>query len=425
VAELIKETWAPALVSGLSRKDRRGCDYEAFVPDPLAGRAITLTGDTAADIADAERALVRLNSEVTSLVDSDAVARLLLRAEAVASSRIEGLEVGGRRLLKAQLTIDSPEPSADVTATEVLNNIEAMRWGIDTVSPGDEIQVEHLLVVHERLMRGTRLEQLGGHVRDAQNWIGGSSYNPCSAAFVPPPPGHLAQLLDDLCRFCNDDALPAVAQAALAHAQFETIHPFVDGNGRTGRALIHMVLRRRGLADLVLAPVSLVLATWSQDYIAGLTATRHPGPSDAPAAIDGLNRWMGLFAAALQRAVTDAESYQRRVGEIQAGWRSRLGRVRADSTTNRLIEALPGAPIVTVQSAATLLGRSGQATNEAIRRLQRAGVLTQITVGARNRAFEATELIDAFTELERQLASPEGDTRAAPPQRRVPRRPGT
>jgi Fic family protein len=421
VTELIKETWAPSLASGLSRKDRIGCDYEAFVPDPLAGRTFTLSGDTAADIADAERALQRLDSEATALIDSEAVARLLLRAEAVASSKIEGLEVGGRRLLKAQLAIDSDEEPSDVTATEVLNNIAAMRWGIDSVAPGDEIRPEHLLAIHARLMRGTRLEHLGGRLRHVQNWIGGSSFNPCSAAFVPPPPSRVEALLDDLCRFCNDDALPAVAQAALAHAQFETIHPFVDGNGRTGRALIHVVLRRRGLSTTVLAPVSLVLATWSYDYIAGLTATRRAGPPDDAAAIDGTNRWIALFSAALRRSVADAESYQRRVAEVQAGWRARLGPVRTNSTTDRLIEALPGAPIVTVHSATTLVGRSGQAVNEAIRQLQQANVLKQITVGARNRAFEATDLIDAFTDLERQLASPEGDTRVGPPGRRVPR----
>lgn len=134
---------------------------------------------------------------------------------------------------------------------------------------------------------------------------------------------------------------------------------------------------------------------------------------------------MALFAAALQRAVADAESYQRRVTEVQAEWRERLGQVRAGSATDLLIDALPGAPIVTVQSAATLVGRSVQAVNEAIGRPQTAGVLEQITIGRRNRAFEANALISALTDLERQLAGPSGDTRHSPPERRVPYRPGT
>ena len=108
--------------------------------------------------------------------------------------------------------------------------------------------------MHERLLAGTRLERYAGRLRAVQNWIGGSSFNPCSAAFVPPPPEHVRALMADLCEFCNQDTLPAVAQAAMAHAQFETIHPFVDGNGRTGRALIHVILRRRGLAPRLVPP---------------------------------------------------------------------------------------------------------------------------------------------------------------------------
>jgi Fic family protein len=420
--EVLKLRWEPTLSSGLPRSARRGCEYEAYVPDLLADRSIALRGETAADIADAERAVERLNSEARGVADSEAVARLLLRAEAVASSRIEGLEVGARRLLKAQLAARLNDKPSDVTATEVLNNIEAMRWAVDTVSAADEITVEHVLAIHERLFAGTTLDKHAGQIRAEQNWIGGSSYNPCSAAFVPPPPERVHELLEDLCAFCNSDSLPTVAQAALAHAQFETIHPFVDGNGRTGRALIHVILRRRGLAPTVVPPVSLVLATWSEAYVGGLTATRYREQSSSQAAIDGMNDWLDIFAAATQRAVTDATSYEHRVREVQQRWRDRLGRVRADSAASRLIEALPGAPIVTVQSAATLIDRSEQAVNEAIPRLVEAQVLKQTTVGKRNRAFEAGDLIDAFTDLERQLASPDGDTRFSPPDRRVSHR---
>src|SRR6201999_2938774 len=112
---------------------------------------------------------------------------------------------------------------------------------------------------------------------------GGISFNPCSAVFVLPPQEHVLGLMQDLCEFCNQDALPAVVQAAMAHAQFETIHPFVDGNGRTGRALVHVILRRRGVAPRLLPPVSLVLATWATDYVAGLTATRYSGTQTSAA----------------------------------------------------------------------------------------------------------------------------------------------
>jgi Fic family protein len=424
MARVLKRRWDPDPSSGLSRSDRRGCEYEAYVPDLLVGRPISLGGDTAADVTDAETAVARLNLEAAGLVDSEAVARLLLRAEAIASSRIEGLEVGGRRLLKAQAArVVGDEPS-DITAVEVLNNIDAMTWAVDTVSNASTITVDGVLSIHERLLAGTRLEEHAGQLRRSQNWIGGSDYNPCSAAFVPPPPEYVESLLEDLCAFCNTDSLPAIAQVAVAHAQFETIHPFVDGDGRTGRALMHVVLRRRRLAPHVLPPVSLVLATWSADYVSGLTATRYRGSRTSAAAHEGLNRWIGLFATAMRRAVADAEKYEQRVAEVQASWRRRLGRVRANSAADLLINALPGAPLVTVQSAATLIGRSEQAVNEATPRLVDAGILKQTTVGRRNRAFEAAELIDAFTDLERQLASPEGDTKSSPPSRPVPSRRG-
>ncbi len=422
MARLIKRHWEPSLSSGLPRRDRQGCDYHAYVPDLLNDRAISLTGETAADVADAENAVTRLNAEAKALVDTEAIARLLLRAEAVASSLIEGLEVGGRRLIRAEAArVMGGEPS-DITAIEVLNNIEAMIWAVETLSNAPSITVADILSIHRRLLAGTRLEEHVGVLRTTQNWIGGSEYNPCSAEFIPPPPEQAQALLEDLCTFCDDDSLPAVAQAAMAHAQFETIHPFVDGNGRTGRALIHVILRRRGLAPHVLPPVSLVLATWGTDYVAGLTATRYRGPQTSAAARDGLNRWIGLFGTATRRAVSDAEQYEARVTELQTEWRERLGGVRSHSAADLLINALPGAPIVTVQSAATLIGRSEQAANQAVPRLAAAGILRQINVGRRNRAFEATEMIDAFTDLERRLASPEADTNFSPPSRTVPQR---
>jgi Fic family protein len=417
---LIKRRWDPAPATGLSRKDRQGCEYTAYVPDPLVHRQVRLEASTAADVTDAELAIAGLNANVSALADSEALARLLLRAEAVASSKIEGLEVGGRRLLKAQLVRDLQDAHSDMTATEVLNNIEAMTWAVATLSARPRITTDGLLEVHERLLAGTRLEEQAGRLRDVQNWIGGSDYNPCSAAFVPPPPEHVRALLDDLCEFCDGDMLPAVAQAAIAHAQFETIHPFVDGNGRTGRALIHVILRRRGVAPRFVPPVSLVIATHADSYVAGLNRMRYDGAPDGEDALDAMDSWVAFFAGACRRAVSDAEAFEHRVAELQEDWRARLGRVRKGSALDLLLAAIPGAPIITVRSGAALVGRSVQAVNEAIPRLLDAGVLKQTTIGKRNRAFEATELIDSFTALERQLASPDADTRTAPPTRRVP-----
>ncbi len=408
--------------AGLTRRDRQPCTYAVYRPDRLAGRRFALDGGVAADVGDAEAALVKLDASAAALAGTEALARLLLRAESVGSSRIEGLEVGGRRLLRADAARRLGEASRDVTALEVLGNIDAMVWGVEAIGTGRSITVHTVLETHRRLLAGTRLERHGGRLRTVQNWIGGSSYNPCSAEFVPPPPEAVAGLLDDLLAFCNDDSLPALAQAAIAHAQFESIHPFVDGNGRTGRVLIHLVLRRRGLGQRLLPPVSLVLATWSRDYIGGLTGTRHVGPPDSAEAHAGANRWIALFAAACRRAVEDAARFETQVRALQASWIERAGHPRRDSAARRLIEALPAAPILTASTAATLINRSFQAAGQAIDRLVGAGVLAQLNAGRRNRTFEAPELIDAFAALERQLASPAGDTRVSEPARRVPRR---
>lgn len=424
MAKVLKRRWQSDIRGlGLPRNVTRSCDYEAYVPDPLTGRAFSFEGNVAADIADAQDAISRMNAEATALADTEALARILLRAEAVASSRIEGLEVGARRLLRAEAERSLRDSSSDVTAMEVLGNIDAMVYGVERVQSGDEITVDLLLEIHRRLLRGTHLDRYAGHLRETQNWIGGNDYNPCSASYVPPPPEHVPELLADLCDFCNTNELPAVAQAAIAHAQFETIHPFVDGNGRTGRALIHLVLRRRGLAPRVLPPVSLVLATWARSYIDGLTQYRYVGSPTSHKATEGVNTWVARFAGACTRCVSDATSFQARANQLEAAWRERLGRIRANSATDLLLRSLPGAPIVTVQSAEALLDRTFKPTQTAIGRLLEAGILKPVTITKRNSAYEAPEIIEAFTALERQLASDHGDTRSSPPARRVPYRP--
>ena len=409
MAHLEERLWTSAF-TGMSRRDRRPCRYSVYLPDHLAGRHFVLDGDVAADVADAEADLIRLNAAADDLADTEALARLLLRAESVASSRIEGLVVGGRRLLRADAARQMGEEVRDVTAAEVLANIDAMVWGVAAVEPGARITMEILQEVHRRLMASSRIQDHGGSIRTVQNWIGGSGHNPCSAAFVPLPPEDVPTLLDDLLAFCNDDGLSPLVQAAIAHAQFETIHPFVDGNGRAGRTLVHLVLRRRGIATHFLPPVSLILATWADDYVAGLTATRYVDEPSSEAAHVGMTRWIEPFAAATRRAVLDARQFEERVRQLQAAWRERIGNPRRDSAMHRLIGALPAAPVLTVATAAELTDRSFQAANQAMDRLVAAGVLVQVNVARRNRAFEAPELINAFTALERQLASPAGDT---------------
>jgi hypothetical protein len=165
-----------------------------------------------------------------------------------------------------------------------------------------------------------------------------------------------------------------------------------------------------------------VLATWAKEYLNGLSATRYRGPATGKAAQAGLNMWVGTFAGACRRAVDDASLFETRVEQIQHEWRAQLGRIRSGSATDLLLRALIGAPVLTVGSASRLIDRSFPQTSDAIERLMSAGVLSQVRVGQRNRVFEAPAIVNAFTDLERQLASPAGDTRTSEPARPVPTR---
>jgi len=422
MARMERRHWAVDVAGlGIPRRDRAGGRYDAYVPDPLVGRAFALDGDVAADVADATAAITRLDLAATALTNTESLARLLLRAESVASSHIEGLSVSPQRLLRADIARAEGVDVKDETAGEVLANVDAMAYAVHDVS--GPITVDRMVEVHRRLLTHTQRARYAGVIRTEQNWIGGSNFNPLQAAFVPPPPEEVPDLLQDLAAFCNGDQLPAVAQAAIAHAQFETIHPFADGNGRTGRALIYMVLRRRGLATRVTPPVSLALAAQAREYVRGLDSTRYLGSASTRAASGAMSHWIAFFAAACTRAVADAESFEQRVQELQTQWRDRLDGVRSDSSAFALLGRLPEMPILTVTAATDVLGRTFRSANRAIEILVEAKVLTPVKAGQRNRVFEARELIDAFTAFERRLASPEGNTRMSPPVRAVPARP--
>ena len=259
----------PTLPGG--RKERQSLHYQAFVPDRIGALELLLPARLAESVSAAEREIDLLNRDPPKMASLEVLARRLLRAESVASSRIEGLVLSQRRLARAEA---EGANARDETATSVLGNVKAMEKAIRIATKKTPLRTADLLAVHRALMEATMSAAIAGQLRDRQNWIGGNAFNPGRADFVPPPPELVRDLLDDLCRFMNRTDSPPVLQAAVAHAQFETIHPFADGNGRVGRALIHVVLRRRQLAQRYVPPVSLVLAADSKRYIEGLTAFR-------------------------------------------------------------------------------------------------------------------------------------------------------
>jgi len=368
---------------------RRGCRYHAFIPEPLLALP-PLAPEVAGAISRAEDAIRQLNNVAEPGLKP--LARLLLRTESIASSKVEGMQANTRSLAREEARSDLGYPIG-AEAIEILANIDAMQLAVDDAAGAETLMLDHLLGAHRVLMEGAADNAaVAGVVRDKQNWIGGNDYNPCGAAFVPPPPERVETLLSDLIRFCNDELLPPLAQAALAHAQFETIHPFVDGNGRTGRALVQVILRRRGLAPEYVPPISVVLAADKGRYIEGLVAFREGAE----------NEWLETFARASTRAAELAASYLVDVQRLQTSWRERLGEqgTRADSVAWQIIDLLPGHPIVSIPVLVEALGRTKAAVNRAIGALVGAHVLVPLRESKRNRQWEAVGLLDLVAELD-------------------------
>jgi Fic family protein len=377
---------------------RRSCEYDAFIPEPVVGVDVVLPGDVAGVVSDAEKAIADLNRAAGP--ELMPLARLLLRTESIASSKVEGMQLDARSLARAEANQETGRKVGS-GAAEILANIDAMQLSIERAADLEGVHPADFLDIHRVLLERAPNSQVAGRFRTSQNWIGGNDYNPCGAAFVPPPPGEVERLLEDLCVFVDDVALPPLVQAAIAHAQFETIHPFDDGNGRTGRALVQVVLRRRGLAPAFVPPISVVLARDKDRYLKGLTLFRE----------DRLADWIELFAAATAEAATLAAHYAIRVGDLQDEWRERLrqhSNPRADAAAWSLITVLPAHPIVTVPVAVAAAGRTKPAVANAIEQMEAAGILTRLNESARNRAWEADGLLDLIVGLEAGVSSASG-----------------
>ena len=384
--------WEPN-PAGQGRRARRGGRYRAFIPDAIANREFPLDSGADAALYQATKALERLQHVPSRTATLDAVAQNLLRSESVASSRIEDVQISHKRLARAaQLT-----PGAwrrDSRAREVLGNVEAMRQAIE-VGAQAKITVADLIEIHRLLLRHADDHRIAGVVRTTQNWIGGNAFNPLDAAFVPPPAQHVPGLLDDLCRFVGRDDLPPIIQAAIAHAQFETIHPFADGNGRTGRALIYAVLRRRGEVTRYIPPISLILAATPKSYIGGLNAYREGEASE----------WCELFAEETARAAREAERLAEEIESLEEEWLRRIGDARQGSAVRLLIAALPEQPVLNSAQAGELIGRSHVAVNNALRQLEEAGILRRLNENKWGRVWEADELLDLVEDFEQAVAA--------------------
>lgn len=420
--------WPPRFDAPTAR-DRRAGSFRPYRPDPLLGRSWRLTPDTDRLADTAERAVRRL-VDAPGAGGLEGLARFLLRSEAIASSRIEGLSVSPQRVALAELAAEEGlGAGGSASARMVANNITALRRAAGDLARQAQLDVEGVEALHRALSPDERQQGL----RIRQNWIGGSDYHPLDADFVPPPAVCVPGLMHDLVAYASGAGQAPLVQAGITHAQFETVHPFVDGNGRVGRALIHTVLTRRGLVRVAVLPVSVVLLTRSDEYVAGLTRYRYEGAADSAAADAGLDAWLTVFLTAVLTAVEQAARFVGELAELRGQWEeaqrsSRRDRglreaPRAGSSVSRLLDLLPEVPVLTARTVQRVLGVTFPAASNALDELAGAGVLRRRTFERATTGYLAMDVFELLTLTERRLASTRWDTRDSPPARPAPARP--
>jgi Fic family protein len=385
----VEMSWAPDFARAGGRQSRAG-RYEAFVPDPVSEYEPGLSSATNALAERAGLSVRELNANPEGLLSLEGLGRQLLRSEALASSQIEGLNISPRKLAEADLA----DRDGHHKAQEIVGNIRALELATEIGADAEPLDVDAITRIHQEMATGTSLDRIAGQLREEPSWIGGRS--PMDAEFVGPPWQKVRPLLEDLCGFMNRDDISPVAQAAIAHAQFETIHPFGDGNGRVGRCLIQVIFKRRGLAPRYVPPVSIVLGANKDAYVSGLEGFRD----------DQVDGWVLQFARAVETAADQARSFSKTVAELQEEWRTKLGRVRSDAAVLSVIEALPKFPILTTGVAEKEISRSRPVTIEALERLESVGALTRHRNQKKGDSWEAKELFNLLGDFEEAVSQP-------------------
>lgn len=370
---------------------RQSQGYSAFIPAPLPpDPRVAMDDEMLALISQGDRALGRLDGSIQTLPDPDLFVFMYVRKEAVLSSQIEGTQSSLDDVLEAEAKVFSASRPRDVS--EVINYVRAMNHGLERLK---ELPVSVRLIkeIHQRLLSGVRgAEREPGELRRSQNWIGPGGCTLNEASFVPPPTEEVPQALSNLERFIHsDDPMPVLVKIGLAHAQFETIHPFLDGNGRVGRLLIAFLLCERQILQKPVLYISHYFRRHRERYYALLQGTRDDGDWES---------WLKFFLTAVAEVSNEATETARRIVGLRERDRSTITEHFGYSAGNglKVLERLYSRPIISVQDVVKLTKVSFTAANNLTRRFVKHGILAEITGQARNRQFRYGEYIDLFAD---------------------------
>jgi Fic family protein len=371
---------------------RQSTGYRAFLPAPLPPEKLDLGGELHRLLSTADRALGRLDGSVLTLPNSELFVFMYVRKEAVLSSQIEGTQSSLQDLLAAEAQLFDQDLPRDVD--EVINYVAAMKHGLARLRDLP-LSVRLIREIHAELLRGVRGGRLQpGELRTSQNWIGPAGCTLTTATFIPPPPHAVPDALGALETFLhNDDQLPPLIKVALAHAQFETVHPFLDGNGRVGRLLITFLLTERAILHKPVLYLSHYFKRNRQEYYERLQAIRDRGAWE---------EWLAFFLRGVAEVAVEAAETARKILQLRERHRSaitdHLG--RASGNGHKVLESLYDRPIVGVNDVRALTGTSYAAANTLVSRLAELHILEEMTGYARNRRFRYAEYIALFADAD-------------------------
>ena len=379
--------WRQQIRAG-SKEDRMVRSIRTCIPAEIATRTFTLGSELVTRSESAVKAISNLDSAHGEVLKS--LDRLLIRTESVASSKIEDLSATSEEYARALYGNKSNSSAvAMVAGTNALSGL------IASVGITGKITEMAIKTAHHTLMKDVPREQVSaGHYRRVQNWIGGNNHSPLGAIFIPPPPENVKQLMKDLLLFANRNDVPVLAQVAITHAQFETIHPFTDGNGRIGRALVNAILRRREITTRVVVPIASYLVANKKAYFDDLDGYRD-GHSEA---------LLGRFISAADIASVEAGKTATTLSEFPAMWKEKLGRVRSHGSTLQLLELLMSYPVFSVQELIGLMRKNPTSIYNAISRLHRAEIIAPLSERKRNQIWGVVDLLQELENLDHRIA---------------------